>query len=328
MMLLATPTMQDLAWVTIMSVLIVTVVWYLASRAFRSHGRVTSSRNPHISSCCEEMFISPSAAYTANATDAIVKGSSLMRLHALASPLECKMLLEAGTSAASEEFEGQSRPSAKYGQTVIPARVRMPVDRILESLELKLCDLVLRRALARLAIDAPQLCLRQLGASNESTRRRILGNPELIFSDGEPAINVYRVGGDFKPHQDKMSMTILVSLSDNACGSFTGGGTAFWSEADSGPERPAHAQDLTQGRPPSFVVQASAGSALVFTGSVTHGAMPVLSGERAIFVASFGPQDCVSKAPSSSAARIIAALLLVQWSTIRHRRDLSVWFSS
>ena len=316
-MLLAMPTMPDLAWSTIMSVLVVTVVWNLASRAFRSHaGRMMStSRNPHISSSCEEMFISPSAAYTANATDAIVKGSSLLRLHSLASPLECKMLLEAGSSAASEEFEGQSRPSAKYGQTV-PARVRMPVDRILESLELKLCDLVLRRALARLHTDAPQLRQRQLGASNESTRRRILGNPELIFSDGEPAINVYRVGGDFKPHQDKMSLTILVPLSDNAGGSFSGGGTAFWSEADCGTERPGRAQ----GRPPSFVVQALAGSALVFTGSVTHGAMPVLSGERAIFVASFGPQDCVSKAPSSSAARIIA-VLLEYWNTVRHRWD-------
>ncbi len=297
----------DLAFATALCVLILTVLG-ACSRGKRSKKK----RSPQaIEETFEEIFINPSASYTANATEATANGSSLLHLHALATPSECRTLLEEGTSAADEEFEAQTRPSAKYRETV-PARVRMPVERILHTRELQLCDTLLRRALARLAKDAPQLCQRQMGpAINRCSR--ILGNRELIFSDGEPAINVYRAGGEFKPHEDKMSMTILVPLSDSASGAFTGGGTAFWSEIVSEPDR-----SRAQGRPPSFVVHALAGSALVFTGSVTHGAMPVLSGERAVFVASFGPLVCMNKAPSSSGARLVAAVRDL-WSAVAAR---------
>ena len=38
-------------------------------------------------------------------------------------------------------------------------------------------------------------------------------------------------------------------------------------------------------------MHAPAGSALIFCGEVTHGALPVVAGQRAVFVASFGPID-------------------------------------
>jgi len=176
----------------------------------------------------------------------------------------------------------------------------MPVVNFLEAAELALCDRLLRRALARVTETLPTLAARQMGTANESSQEAIFGNAELLFSDGEPAVNVYRAGGLFKPHEDKMSLTVLMPLSDAASGAFTGGGTAFWSAEDRGPDRLR-----AQTAPPTLTVHAPAGTALICVGSVTHGAMPVLSGERAVFVASFGPKLEVTHQPTSAAARLV-----------------------
>jgi len=217
---------------------------------------------------------------------------SLLRIHDLATKSECGVLLEKGLANAKMAFK--SRPSTACH---MPGRVRMPVEDFLAEPELQLCDQILRRTLARLSAELPGLTKRQMG--NASDPACIIGNRELQFSNGEPAINVYRVGGYFKPHEDKMSLTVLIPLSDAASGAFTGGGTAFWSDLDRSP---------VNIRPATFTVQAPAGTALVFTGNVTHGAMPVLSGERTVFVASFGPQTCVAKGSSSSSTRLVEAL--------------------
>ena len=90
-------------------------------------------------------------------------------------------------------------------------------------------------------------------------------------------------------------MPLLIALSDAASGAFSGGGTAFWSQEDSGPptdDRSTNAS--TNAKPavatPTRTVHAAAGTALVFSGVVTHGALPVASGQRTVFVASFGPR--------------------------------------
>ena len=50
---------------------------------------------------------------------------------------------------------------------------------------------------------------------------------ELEWSEGEPAINVYRRDGRFSPHTDHLALTVLVPLSCPE-GGFDGGGTGFW----------------------------------------------------------------------------------------------------
>jgi len=48
------------------------------------------------------------------------------------------------------------------------------------------------------------------------------------FSKGEPAINIYKSGGEFAPHTDQEALSFLIPLSD--AGAFEGGGTAYWTD--------------------------------------------------------------------------------------------------
>jgi hypothetical protein len=56
----------------------------------------------------------------------------------------------------------------------------------------------------------------------------ITRNAGLAFTPGEPACNVYTSGGQFTPHEDGQSLTVIVVLSDRD--TFVGGGTRFWSK--------------------------------------------------------------------------------------------------
>lgn len=99
----------------------------------------------------------------------------------------------------------------------------------------------------------------------------------FTFSGHEPAINVYTAGGEFEPHEDKHALTVLVPLSP--LGSFEGGGTGFWSESAPRVGGP--------GGEPSLVLQPPPGTALMWTGDITHAGIRVTSGTRHVFVASF-----------------------------------------
>ena len=108
------------------------------------------------------------------------------------------------------------------------------------------------------------------------------GNPvplnvsRLAFAPLEPAVNVYWAGGAFKRHEDKQALTVLVPLSDG----YEGGGTGFWTR-----ERAATGASHA----PTFVLRPPPGTALVWGGQVEHAGLPVISGERWVFVASFSP---------------------------------------
>ena len=56
----------------------------------------------------------------------------------------------------------------------------------------------------------------------------ITRNAGLAFTPGEPACNVYTSGGQFTPHEDGQSLTVILVLSDRD--TFVGGGTCFWSK--------------------------------------------------------------------------------------------------
>ena len=94
-------------------------------------------------------------------------------------------------------------------------------------------------------------------------------------------MNVYWAGGAFKRHEDKQSLTLLVPLSDG----YEGGGTGFWTREQTGASRE-----------PAFVLRPSPGTALVWGGQVKHAGIPVISGERWVFVASFSPASEGAKA--------------------------------
>jgi hypothetical protein len=105
---------------------------------------------------------------------------------------------------------------------------------------------------------------------------------QLGFSLGEPAVIVYRTDGEFKPHQDRQSLTVLIPLSGPRA--FDGGGTAFWTAADCSGDNPGH-------NAPFISLIPQAGTAILFGGSVVHAGQTITAGERCVLVASFSPVD-------------------------------------
>ena len=120
-------------------------------------------------------------------------------------------------------------------------------------------------------------------------------------------MNVYTKGGRFKPHRDKQTLTIIVPLVDSGV-AFTGGGTAFWSLEDCGStvswlsflKKILFNVDgnIIPEKQPTMVLTPPAGTALFWTGQVTHAGQPVVDGERCVLVASFSPRDVYTKGGS------------------------------
>lgn len=96
----------------------------------------------------------------------------------------------------------------------------------------------------------------------------------LRFSDMEPAINRYAVGGTFAPHSDKLALTLNVLLSTD--GAFAGGGTEFWIEPNT-----------SESDAPDVLIEPKQGCGLVFNGRVLHAGREVTEGLRHLLVASF-----------------------------------------
>jgi hypothetical protein len=139
----------------------------------------------------------------------------------------------------------------------------------------------------------------------------------LTFSGQEPMINRYKSGGEFMPHQDNFTLTLLVPLSSphqdreegfDGEGSFDGGGTAFWSETVLG--------GGYMGVEPSLVLRPSAGTGLFWRGHVMHAGLPVTEGVRHVFVASFNlcppPPRPSKEEPTSHQEQRAAPAIVVQ----------------
>jgi len=106
---------------------------------------------------------------------------------------------------------------------------------------------------------------------------------QLEWSEGEPAINVYKKSGYFGAHKDHLALTILIPLTT----SFEGGGTGFWAGNRN--------VDENVSTPPDLILKSPTGSALVFGGDVTHAGMPVLQGLRSVLVCSFSTRTPTSR---------------------------------
>ena len=138
---------------------------------------------------------------------------------------------------------------------------------------------ILTRALWSLEQQEPELCAQIFGAEPVN-----LCDLSFRFKANEPMLNRYTAGGVFPPHQDGSALTVLVPLS--TCDvDFQGGGTAFWSEAEVGKDPTA-----AEGVPPSLVMKPPPGTGLFWRGHLTHAGLPVTSGCRHVFVASFDLQ--------------------------------------
>lgn len=222
-----------------------------------------------------------SAALTTCAAEALANGHSVLVQEMLASQEECRALSCWAAAAAKSDPMGDR----------LTGRVRMPIERMAmwpggEEGE-ALCEVLLLRSLAKLEQQAPLLNRVLFGACPTSCS----GNPQLSFATGEPAINCYTQGGCFRPHTDKQSLTILLTLSEIS--EFEGGGTAFYSTTQGDQADEAGGQcSLTQleETEPTLIFRLAAGSALCFGGQVVHSGVRVTSGQRIVFVASFSRQ--------------------------------------
>lgn len=248
--------------------------------------------------------------------DAMVRGSSLLLLDGIATESECADVVAACSSAAAhnrqdwvdagydapctvrlcsaaavkrELWRPESADEAQ-GRGLWPGPVPTEADDV--------CTEMLRRVLIYLDAEWPTLvrelfekqCItkrtkvsvnqRSSAEVNEYERPRTLmslfENGALVWANREPSVNVYAAGGDFSAHKDDHALTVLIPLTPpEAC---TGGGTGFWGSR--------HGTE-----PPVIVLKPRVGSALIFCGQVTHAGVAVLSGERAVFVASFSARD-------------------------------------
>jgi hypothetical protein len=154
-------------------------------------------------------------------------------------------------------------------------------------------------------------------SSNDDDKHTLLQlfrNDQLEYSTREPAVNVYRAPhGHFGIHRDGKALTILMPLSDPSTsfeqdnnddesdlllfenqrqqndgsdGDFTGGGTAFWSQAV-----PQEGRD-----DPSLILRPPAGTIVLFGGQVYHSGLHIQSGTRVVFVASFSSSSIINSA--------------------------------
>ena len=169
---------------------------------------------------------------------------------------ECKALLQAA----------QASSTAAKGA---PPLQRLPVASMNEAAK-GLSDALLKeRILPFMTARLPGTVCGLFGASLRLERAR------LAFSGSEPTINVYHQVGQFEPHADRYTLTVIIALDSG----FKGGGTRFWPQGAS----PGSTTDDTC----SAVVRVPPGTALLFNGDVLHAGVPVTNGVRHLYVASF-----------------------------------------
>ena len=197
-------------------------------------------------------------------------GRSVFTCDSFASPAECQTLVDAAHRLlATKGYDDQKAQPSKSRLSI-----DCPVDQVLRL-----------RLLALMEQELPAFAQSVFGQNTD------LAGMQCEYSPGEPAVNIYTAGGEFAPHTDKQSVSLLVPLS--AAGAFEGGGTAFWPDRHHGPEKSAdddedYDQDCRSNwLAPSHRLAPPAGTAIIFGGNVTHAGLPVTAGTRHLFVMSF-----------------------------------------
>lgn len=250
--------------------------------------------------------------------DAIRQGEVLILIEDIVQACECEELITAarqGTAAECAKRAVKGLPAQSLTRLPVAAAkqraeaTKTPCADPLDDTASALCEEILLRVMALIDNEIPSIAtaLFSLKADDNNVPRLtdLSAAGALEFSSREPAINLYGPGGEFLPHMDHQSLTVLIPLTSPApiekstCpplapppplqqqidgesaldsgAPFSGGGTGFWSQDARGPR--------VEG--PTLVMRPPAGSAMLFGGKVTHAGLPVDEGTRVVFVASF-----------------------------------------
>lgn len=203
--------------------------------------------------------------------------NSLLVLPVGLAPSECRVLAQAADRRAAALIAAGSDCDGD------PQALRLPVCELDAPARRLSADLLERRVVPFLESSLPLVSRAIFGKAS--------GLVELSFefSEHEPAVNVYSPGGDFRPHSDGYSLTVLVNLDEE--GAFAGGGTAFWPEGP-GSEREYQGVCEVMLLPPQ-------GQCLLFNGNIRHAGRAVTSGVRHLYVASFDLLDISQPACSA-----------------------------
>jgi hypothetical protein len=244
------------------------------------------------------------------AAKSLNQGDCVILAESVASVAECEFLV-AACSATAREYSLDSGSAAgliRLPSLAAAARTRVmetAYDRALaEGLRVHdpaafavsartlsgaadaVCEAILLRVFDLISTELQAVASLQFGLGTDScqtTLAELYAADELQWAAREPAVNVYSRGGEFRPHKDHQSLTVLVPLSSPE--DFEGGGTGFWS-----PELETGRTVDAQVDAPAVVLRPARGTAMLFGGDVTHGGMQLLAGSRVVFVASFsGP---------------------------------------
>jgi len=212
-------------------------------------------------------------------------GECILQLENLASDQECQYLCIACSDIDASPTVIETKPGLLRLPTIAAARrasaTSTPCAEPLPAEVDGLLNRILLRAMLIIDEEIPSISDALFGG--ESLAALLAGGKEgsgcgigLKYSSREPAINIYSSGGEFLAHKDAQALTILLPLSCPRR-DFAGGGTAFWSQDSRG----HRAED------PTVVSKPGAGTAMLFGGCVTHAGLPVETGTRIVFVASF-----------------------------------------
>lgn len=209
--------------------------------------------------------------------DRIKNGESVVQIGGLVSEEECRMLCEVCCQLDEERSNTVLEKEGLLRLPTIAAAQRAAIRNTpcADPLPLEI-DTMLQRILLRAAkiIDENVPSIGTALFDGEQVAK-LMTDHQLKYSSREPAINVYSCGGEFRAHKDAQAITVLIPLLSPD--EFLGGGTSFWSQDSRG-----HRVEE-----PSICLKPPGGTAMLFGGCVTHAGVPVESGKRVVFVASF-----------------------------------------
>jgi len=227
----------------------------------RQRPRLQRGRDPAEGAGWREIFLAHEKAGEASSVaEAVADGHSVLLRDDLVGEDECQDLLREGTALTARG---------------VASTIRIKVSDHFSAKGQAICNNVLLRALTFIQSEISV----SLGDSLREAHGG-LGQTRLMFSAGEPGVNIYRAGGSFRRHEDGQELTVLVNLSP--CSAYEGGGTAFWA-------LPGRAKDMAAPpctTKPTFVLAPPPGTAIFFGGQVTHAGQETKHGVRGLFVAS------------------------------------------
>lgn len=243
------------------------------------------------------------ASETLSVGEAVAQSLSYVILPHFASIEECTTLKDAAQSLQDIYLrDGDSDPDVFKEIVVkwVTECSRYSVTRLLNDDANTVSDILLRRLLSYLEFgrnkDVGDKELSNLALQLFNTKSNLQENyvahwyDEMSHDDKgsnpEPMVNIYEQGGFFKRHNDGMHITLLVVLEDAE----EGGGTAFYKthdEDEQDDEEDGPADPMLARKRPERIEKPPVGTAMIWGGKLSHSAMPVIRGNRAVYVGSF-----------------------------------------